>query len=185
MGRLVRLACLRHAASVHPEPGSNSPKKFIFCSFELFTFFSTSQLSQTFLTFCSVFRDHFRYLFLFASCFINIPDLAMFCQHFFALFFSFLIYLFFLRTRSFSSAHLIYHSSILIVNSFFAFFRYFFSCLLFKRDNVYFFLFIRDIFPHFISHSLCYFAIIFFIVSRQFCYFFFNICSFLVKGSTL
>ena len=38
MGRLVRLACLRHAASVHPEPGSNSPKKFIFCSFELFTF---------------------------------------------------------------------------------------------------------------------------------------------------
>ena len=25
--RLVRLACIRHAASVHPEPGSNSPQK--------------------------------------------------------------------------------------------------------------------------------------------------------------
>ena len=24
---LVRLACIRHAASVHPEPGSNSPSK--------------------------------------------------------------------------------------------------------------------------------------------------------------
>ena len=24
----VRLACIRHAASVHPEPGSNSPQKF-------------------------------------------------------------------------------------------------------------------------------------------------------------
>ncbi|PIR58785.1 MAG: hypothetical protein COU69_03675 [Candidatus Pacebacteria bacterium CG10_big_fil_rev_8_21_14_0_10_56_10] len=27
-GLLVRLACLRHTASVHPEPGSNSQKKF-------------------------------------------------------------------------------------------------------------------------------------------------------------
>ncbi len=25
---IVRLACLRHTASVHPEPGSNSQKKF-------------------------------------------------------------------------------------------------------------------------------------------------------------
>jgi hypothetical protein len=25
----VRLACIRHAASVHPEPGSNSPHKFL------------------------------------------------------------------------------------------------------------------------------------------------------------
>ena len=30
MGHSVRLACLRHAASVHPEPGSNSPKKLYF-----------------------------------------------------------------------------------------------------------------------------------------------------------
>ena len=27
--RFVRLACVRHAASVHPEPGSNSHKKFV------------------------------------------------------------------------------------------------------------------------------------------------------------
>ncbi|UIO43325.1 hypothetical protein LOY85_03965, partial [Brevibacillus brevis] len=27
--RLARLACIRHAASVRPEPGSNSPIKFV------------------------------------------------------------------------------------------------------------------------------------------------------------
>ncbi|RJO59687.1 hypothetical protein C4546_01200 [Candidatus Parcubacteria bacterium] len=27
--RFVRLACLKHAASVHPEPGSNSQIKFL------------------------------------------------------------------------------------------------------------------------------------------------------------
>jgi hypothetical protein len=26
-GFIVRLACVKHAASVHPEPGSNSPLK--------------------------------------------------------------------------------------------------------------------------------------------------------------
>ena len=26
---LVRLACIRHAASVHPEPGSNSPFRYV------------------------------------------------------------------------------------------------------------------------------------------------------------
>ena len=31
----ARLACIKHAASVHPEPGSNSPKKeFVFASVE-------------------------------------------------------------------------------------------------------------------------------------------------------
>ena len=30
---LVRLACIRHAASVHPEPGSNSPFDCLFSSF--------------------------------------------------------------------------------------------------------------------------------------------------------
>ena len=40
LGHLVRLACLRHAASVHPEPGSNSPKKifkFLILSFNTAT----------------------------------------------------------------------------------------------------------------------------------------------------
>ena len=31
----IRLACIRHAASVNPEPGSNSPKKFLL-SFKAF-----------------------------------------------------------------------------------------------------------------------------------------------------
>ena len=35
----VRLACIRHAASVHPEPGSNSPLiYFFFTSFNVFIF---------------------------------------------------------------------------------------------------------------------------------------------------
>ena len=32
--RFVRLACIRHAASVHPEPGSNSPLFFFIPSFK-------------------------------------------------------------------------------------------------------------------------------------------------------
>ena len=32
----IRLACIRHAASVNPEPGSNSPKNLFFVLFELF-----------------------------------------------------------------------------------------------------------------------------------------------------
>ncbi|MGG1369900.1 hypothetical protein ABE322_29585, partial [Priestia megaterium] len=27
--------CIRHAASVHPEPGSNSPKKCLTCSYKI------------------------------------------------------------------------------------------------------------------------------------------------------
>ncbi len=36
----IRLACLRHAASVHPEPGSNSQKKF-----DVVKFFAARQQS--------------------------------------------------------------------------------------------------------------------------------------------
>ena len=35
---LVRLACVKHAASVHPEPGSNSRKKFDQVQEHLLTF---------------------------------------------------------------------------------------------------------------------------------------------------
>ena len=34
----VRLACIRHAASVSPEPGSNSPKKVYFLTLRKLTF---------------------------------------------------------------------------------------------------------------------------------------------------
>ena len=52
MGRSVRLACLRHAASVHPEPGSNSPKKiflFRFCFFLAFLNWHFAQFSKIIL----------------------------------------------------------------------------------------------------------------------------------------
>jgi hypothetical protein len=52
MGPLVRLACLRHAASVYPEPGSNSQKKITF----IFKF----NLDYSKLTFYLVFKDHLR-----------------------------------------------------------------------------------------------------------------------------
>ena len=38
----ARLACIRHAASVHPEPGSNSPLLRKFCSFALLPLLSSS-----------------------------------------------------------------------------------------------------------------------------------------------
>ena len=49
----VRLACIRHAASVYPEPGSNSP-------WSLFLVFSTSSFFLCLLfvsVICSVFKD--------------------------------------------------------------------------------------------------------------------------------
>ena len=33
----IRLACIRHAASVNPEPGSNSPKIYLFVFFVSFS----------------------------------------------------------------------------------------------------------------------------------------------------
>ena len=54
----VRLACIRHAASVHPEPGSNSPL--------IYVLFSLAHLKELFLIrscvfacHCSVFKDQF------------------------------------------------------------------------------------------------------------------------------
>src|SRR5574338_1163512 len=51
----VRLACIRHAASVHPEPGSNSPQNF-YPSVEAFhslkfDFLITQSLSTRLLSF--------------------------------------------------------------------------------------------------------------------------------------
>ena len=49
----VRLACIRHAASVHPEPGSNSPLSFsIFRQFHVF-------LTLSFSIFIDVFTVQF------------------------------------------------------------------------------------------------------------------------------
>ena len=40
----VRLACIRHAASVHPEPGSNSPLNF-FSAFSAVVYFFTDHFA--------------------------------------------------------------------------------------------------------------------------------------------
>ena len=57
---LVRLACIRHAASVHPEPGSNSPFAHLFlnaCAFGFFVCVAYSLLGID--VSCSVFKDRF------------------------------------------------------------------------------------------------------------------------------
>ena len=59
---LVRLACIRHAASVHPEPGSNSPFDLALrCLWHLSLynclFFWNWRFSLYFIS-CSVFKDH-------------------------------------------------------------------------------------------------------------------------------
>ena len=55
---LVRLACIRHAASVHPEPGSNSPFDLLimfslsrFLLFEIDVSYSVFK-DRNFLSFC-------------------------------------------------------------------------------------------------------------------------------------
>ena len=84
----VRLACIRHAASVHPEPGSNSP---------LFSISSSSLTLFIYLliylfidVFCSVFNVH---LLSSLGLPVYISTYSFFLQaffYFFYLFFSFL-----------------------------------------------------------------------------------------------
>ena len=90
MGHFVRLACLRHAASVHPEPGSNSPKKN--------NLFVCLICLASLLTFCSVFKDRFLFCCLFASCVTNISNYFQFVKNFFSFFL-----FFFVNTLAFSS----------------------------------------------------------------------------------
>ena len=84
----VRLACIRHAASVHPEPGSNSPFDcslwhWLLCQFLSFFYLNWRSL----FNFCSVFKDHF-FSHLFARCCIIIPNSFAFVNIFFYVFFS-------------------------------------------------------------------------------------------------
>jgi len=66
----VRLACIRHAASVHPEPGSNPPKNFkehFYFKTQILSSFSDRLIFYFFLFFCQdlfqVFKEHFPFLF--------------------------------------------------------------------------------------------------------------------------
>ncbi len=81
LGHFVRLACLRHAASVHPEPGSNSPKKNSF-------FLSFLLLLKRFHVLLSFQRSFMRFL---AESTTNIPNVISFVNTFFKLFLSFFI----------------------------------------------------------------------------------------------
>ena len=81
----VRLACIRHAASVHPEPGSNSPLSSILqttsCLLDSF-FLSKIQIILT--CFCSVFNV---LSLAFRRVLIYITTFSFLCKAFFSLFF--------------------------------------------------------------------------------------------------
>ena len=97
VGHCVRLACLRHAASVHPEPGSNSPKKYILLSLITYYFLLLK------LTFCSVFKEHFFLLLFFQSTFVIVSVFKDKVNTFFNFFFKnfFNNFFFFLLGSSF------------------------------------------------------------------------------------
>ena len=82
----VRLACIRHAASVHPEPGSNSPLSFsIFRQFHVFltllvSFFSIDVFTVQFsMSLCPLVEC--------SSIISSIPLLCKSFFHFFHLFY--------------------------------------------------------------------------------------------------
>ena len=84
----ARLACIRHAASVHPEPGSNSPLSFsIFRQFHVFltllvSFFSIDVFTVQFsMSLCPL-----------VECSSIIPSILYLCKSFFY-FFSFFCFL--------------------------------------------------------------------------------------------
>ena len=105
----VRLACIRHAASVHPEPGSNSPLSFsIFRQFHVFltlSFFFYLQTISCLLDsfFFPIFIDVFTVQFSMSLCPLVecssiIPSIPYLCKSFFY-FFSF--FLFIVRQRKY------------------------------------------------------------------------------------
>ena len=117
----VRLACVRHAASVHPEPGSNSlkfvsyPPKRLQSISELVLLYLTKKLSFPGITFLRLLRREsqgslFLSLFNFQGTrhllFSDVPalprrpvsqvldyitTLSLFCQHLFSTFLSFFL----------------------------------------------------------------------------------------------
>ena len=96
---LVRLACIRHAASVHPEPGSNSPFDCLFSSFLTLCFqasflFLSGRLASFFL--------NWRFLFSFQRSSLLSASARLYYHLFFLssttflhFFYLFLLFLFF------------------------------------------------------------------------------------------
>ena len=89
MGLLVRLACLRHAASVHPEPGSNSQKYISIC---FVCVPSYSNNLDVLLSFQRSFQPLFckGFLHSFVKCVLNIPHTDTYVNNFFEIFSFFL-----------------------------------------------------------------------------------------------
>ena len=85
----VRLACIRHAASVHPEPGSNSPLSYFFqttlvC---LALFYFLNLIDVVFYSFLFSFQCPLTWLSRRVPIYITIP--SPFCKAFFLSFFVF------------------------------------------------------------------------------------------------
>ena len=85
----VRLACIRHAASVHPEPGSNSPLSYFFQTtlvcLALFYFFNL--IDVVFYSFLFSFQCPLTWLSRRVPIYITIP--SPFCKAFSLSFFIF------------------------------------------------------------------------------------------------
>ena len=120
----VRLACIRHAASVYPEPGSNSPFDLAHYFFAVFQSVSQTEFHK-FIDVCclisgSVFKDHSPSPLRLRA---NQDSIAsqFTCQHL-----SFDSFEFLLRADPvFPSAFLIYHYHFLIASTFFDFLKIF------------------------------------------------------------
>ena len=88
----VRLACIRHAASVHPEPGSNSPLSYFFQTtlvcLALFYFFNL--IDVVFYSFLFSFQCPLTWLSRRVPIYITIP--SPFCKAFFSVFFYLFLY---------------------------------------------------------------------------------------------
>ena len=97
---LVRLACIRHAASVHPEPGSNSPFDLALdVSYWHHFFFFLIVSKLTWIFFSVLVSLYFLFLFSFQrsfrtslTCSSILPNISYPCNPFFTLFLSFLLY---------------------------------------------------------------------------------------------
>ena len=104
----VRLACIRHAASVHPEPGSNSPFDLALThdlrlNFILVIVIPRILFSQIIDVSCSVFKDRNFYFVrrCFSSALVYNTTNKPLCQQLFSLFSLFYLLLFLLSRERF------------------------------------------------------------------------------------
>ena len=134
--RFVRLACVRHAASVHPEPGSNSHVKIWFCSknrlasflnrfYLVFVLNSSQFMADSFSlsfkkssgsVYCSVFYSQGAPL-LFSSNSVILSHCFLFVNNFFNLFFE----VFSNFCAAFAATFIFYHTHFCLSRSFFNF----------------------------------------------------------------